>query len=509
MRYAFGIWTMVVAITVSVVAAYYSIIGLTAIFAGAVIPVIIMGAALEIGKVTTAIWLHSFWHEASFLMKAYLVPATLVLMFITSMGIFGFLSKAHIEQGANSTELTARIERADAEIARQEALVERANLTIAGFGDQVSSADESIQARIDAQQAIIDDIRARLEVDIATQNAIIENEIGVLAPLEAQLARVEAQRTELAALQQGTDVRALQRFVGADDDGVIGGETRRLIVDFSAGLDEQQAELFAEVERLRNTDNPVVDAAQAEITRLQQTSAAEIELASGAIAQFRDQLVNITTQDRTADIAAQNEIIAAANTEIDRLFEQRFELESQLRVIEVEVGPVKYIAELIYGEADKDLLEQAVRWVILILVAVFDPLAVILILAGLSIMNHNVREEPNTPRSPPAGDTAPLQPNLEEAQNEEREREAQSEAVSPEQAEEPKTEAPANPQPEVLSLSEQMQLETVAENVEQQEIAARPESKPQEPAENGFTGNDVEADDTTTGRVIRTTSKES
>ena len=104
----FGYWTLFVALCISVVAAYYSIIGLTAIFAAAFIPIVIMGSALEVAKVTTAIWLHRYWHITPFLMKFYLTTATVVLMFITSMGIFGFLSKAHIEQTAAANEGVAQ-----------------------------------------------------------------------------------------------------------------------------------------------------------------------------------------------------------------------------------------------------------------------------------------------------------------------------------------------------------------------------------------------------------------
>src|SRR6056300_1930504 len=119
----FGYWTLAIALVISVVAAYYSIIGLTAIFAAAIIPIIIMGSALEVAKVTTAVWLHRYWHVAPFLMKFYLTIATVVLMFITSMGIFGFLSKAHIEQTSASEESIARVESIESEIIRQNGLV--------------------------------------------------------------------------------------------------------------------------------------------------------------------------------------------------------------------------------------------------------------------------------------------------------------------------------------------------------------------------------------------------
>ena len=96
----FGILTLLVALTISGVAIYYSVAGLVAIFAAASIPIIIMGGALEIGKLVAAVWLHRYWDRAKWWLRIYLSVAVLVLMFITSMGIFGFLSKAHIEQTA-------------------------------------------------------------------------------------------------------------------------------------------------------------------------------------------------------------------------------------------------------------------------------------------------------------------------------------------------------------------------------------------------------------------------
>ena len=106
---SFSNLTLLVALSLSSVAAYYSIIGLTAIFAGAVIPVIIMGSILEVGKITTTVWLRKYWGRAGFLLKLYLVPAVLALALLTSMGIFGFLSKAHMEQGITTGDSQAKL----------------------------------------------------------------------------------------------------------------------------------------------------------------------------------------------------------------------------------------------------------------------------------------------------------------------------------------------------------------------------------------------------------------
>ena len=101
--------TLLVALALSSVAAYYSIIGLTAIFAGAVIPIIVMGSILEVGKITTTVWLRKYWSRASWIIKCYLVPAVVLLAFLTSMGIFGFLSKAHTDQGLVSGDSQAKL----------------------------------------------------------------------------------------------------------------------------------------------------------------------------------------------------------------------------------------------------------------------------------------------------------------------------------------------------------------------------------------------------------------
>ena len=121
----FALLTLLVALSISAIAAYYSIIGLTAIFAAAVFPIILMGAVLEVGKITATVWLHTFWKKAPTLTKAYLSSAVIILMFITSMGIFGFLSKSHIQQTAQSQDQIAQIETIKGNISRAQSKVDR------------------------------------------------------------------------------------------------------------------------------------------------------------------------------------------------------------------------------------------------------------------------------------------------------------------------------------------------------------------------------------------------
>jgi hypothetical protein len=421
MKFLFGIWTMAVALTVSGVAAYYSIIGLTAIFASAVIPVIIMGATLEVAKVTTAIWLHSFWDFAPFLTKAYLTCAVVVLMFITSMGIFGFLSKAHIEQSANSGGMSAQIERVDQEILRQQQTIDRATTAIDSFGERVADADVNIQGRIEAQERLIADITTRLAADIATQNQLITQSSSILTPLQDELDRVISQRQELSVAQQSNDVAQQQAIVGATVDGQLGPATRRAITAFTVRLDSRQAEIIDDLARLQTTDDPLVIASRAEIVRLNSAANAEISRTQEAINAFRNQLITVTTADNTDAIIASEVVIDTANDEIGILLTQKFTLENELRLLEVEVGPVKYIAELVYGETNAEVLEQSVRWVIIIIVLVFDPLAVILVLAGLSILHRepvdNKPEISHTSDIPDAGSPKidPITPTTEVA----------------------------------------------------------------------------------------------
>ena len=149
----FAYITLLTALAISGVAAYYSIIGLVAIFSASVIPIAVMGVVLETGKLVSAAWLYHYWRKVNVLLKTYLISAVLVLMFITSMGIFGFLSKAHIEQTSVQSDNTLRIESIDTQIARQQKDIERAELQLSLLDDalkkyvELGAVTKSINAR--------------------------------------------------------------------------------------------------------------------------------------------------------------------------------------------------------------------------------------------------------------------------------------------------------------------------------------------------------------------------
>src|SRR6056300_1483860 len=169
----FGILTLITALCISAVAIYYSVAGLVAIFAAAALPIMIMGGTLEIAKLVTAVWLHKYWKQATWWLKSYLSIAVVVLMFITSMGIFGFLSKAHIEQTSASQESVAQVERLTTEIARQNGIVARAEERIQNLQSNGVGADANIQSQIDKEQERIDLAYERVQPAIEQQNQII------------------------------------------------------------------------------------------------------------------------------------------------------------------------------------------------------------------------------------------------------------------------------------------------------------------------------------------------
>jgi len=260
----FNYLVLLTALTISGVAAYYSIIGLTAIFAAAFWPIVIMGSVLEAGKLVTSVWLKKYWDQANWQLKTYLTSAVIILMLVTSMGIFGFLSKAHMDQGVPTGDITA----------------------------QVNLFDEKIK----------------------TQRDNIESNRKALAQMDATV------------------------------DQTIGRSTT-----------EQGATNAANLRRSQQRER-------------------------GAL---------------------QNEI-AVAQKAIAKLNEERAPIASQLRKVEAEVGPIKYIAALVYGDnPDQNLLEKAVRWVIIILVLVFDPLAIALILAANSSMRWSTELPKHKPQDDP------------------------------------------------------------------------------------------------------------
>ena len=375
----FGILTLITALAISAVAIYYSVAGLVAIFAAAAIPILIMGTTLEIAKLVTAVWLHKYWSRAAWWLKTYLSISVVVLMFITSMGIFGFLSKAHIEQTSASEESIARVETIQKELDRQDVLVARAEDRIVQLEDTDSGVDAGIQQQIDTEQTRIDSAYTRIQPAIAEQNVIIAN---VTALFQSELDKIDAELDKLQSYIDAGDIPKAQGMIGAKADGAYGPKTAQAFTDFQ---DAKKVERGEWIQKLQDAaQSPTVIAARAEITRLRSGAEQQIANSNTLINRLRTQLGNTTTADTVqGDIDAQQARIATAATVIDGLTEEKIQLEAEYRKLEAEVGPIKYIAEFVYGEAaDKNMLEEAVRWVIIVIIFVFDPLAVLLLLAA-------------------------------------------------------------------------------------------------------------------------------
>jgi hypothetical protein len=246
----FGLLTLFVALAISAVAAYYSIVGLMAIFAGATTAIAIMGIVLEIGKLICASWTFQNWKTSPVSIRSYFILAVVVLMLITSLGIFGFLSRAHIQQSSPTGLLVERIERIDLKIDQRQTQISR-------YQGRLDTLDQALQRYI-----------------------------------------------ELGAISKGL------AKIGAMDNE----------------------------------------------TNLLKTRVSKLEM------------------------------------EIDELTDEKYELKTNLSLAEVEVGPIRYVASMLYDDVSESQLEEAVRWIIILLIFVFDPLAVVLVIAA-NISLRDYRKE--------------------------------------------------------------------------------------------------------------------
>lgn len=384
-----GILTLITALSISAVAIYYSVAGLVAIFAAAAVPIMIMGGVLEVGKLVTAVWLHRYWQRATWWLRSYLAFAVFVLMLITSMGIFGFLSKAHIEQTSAGEESVAQIERIDDEITRYITMVGRAENKIRELESSTFNNDAQIQAQIDKEQARIDTAYDRIQPAINEQNAIIAN---VTQLYQDELDKIDSELATLQGYVDNNEIAKAQQMIGASADGIFGKKTAEKIGDWKK---EKQAERAEWLQKIQDTANsPTVVAARDEIKRLRTVAEDNIAQSNELINRLRSKL---GTDDVNLDelLDEQFERVRTANTQIETLTDQKFELESEYRKLEAEVGPIKYIAEFVYGEqADRNMLEEAVRWVIITIIFVFDPLAVLLLIASQYTFEWNRKRKP-------------------------------------------------------------------------------------------------------------------
>lgn len=392
--------TFITALSVSGVAIYYSVAGLMTIFSASAISIMIMGSVLEISKLVAATWLHRYWNECVWWIKTYLIGAIVILMFITSMGIFGYLSKAHIEQSSGAAAITQNINRLNEEELRLNTLIKRSELAIETAKTDTISNVDSIQNQIDREQARIDNAFARVQPEIDRQIEIIKTleSNSERSRLETQINQIESNLSNLELAIAANEVRTVQSIVGVEQDGDLGPGTERAIQAFKTIKNEEKTTLL---ERLNSatsvSDTPAIKEANEEIKRLRAIAENEITNSNALIANLRNQLTENNSNDISGFVEEQNKQIETARNEMISINDERFKYETELRLLEAEIGPLKYIAEFVYGEADKNVLEEAVRWVILIIIIVFDPLAVILLIASQHSYNTYKNTTPKKP----------------------------------------------------------------------------------------------------------------
>lgn len=387
---ALGILVLLSALSISAVAIYYSIAGLVAIFAAAAIPIMIMGTALEIGKLVTAVWLHKYWSKAKWWLRTYLAIAVAVLMFITSMGIFGYLSKAHIEQTSASIESVEKINQLDTEISRYKSIITRAEEKIESAENQGANKNNTIQDQIDREQKRIDTAYDRIQPLVIEQQSIIKDEIirkdKKIKPYLTQVSNIDADLQTLSDLLNRRDsesIKRLQSIVGTRVDGTYGSRTAKQVENYRDGLIAKRESILKTISQIEEKESPIIKAANEEIKRLRDIAEQEIADSNKVINKLRSEIGSVTPDNNTEVIEENLLKIKNANAEIDVLTEEKYTIEAEYRKLEAEVGPIKYIAEFIYGEeADRDMLEEAVRWVIILIIFVFDPLAVLLLIAS-------------------------------------------------------------------------------------------------------------------------------
>ena len=397
-----AIITLLSALAISGVAAYYSIFGLAKIFSAAVLPIIIMGVVLEVGKLVTASWLYRNWKTCPVLLKTYFVSAVVVLMFITSMGIFGFLSSAHIEQTLGNQENQSKILRVEEEIQRTDYLVDAAEAKIQDLESADIDFSDGIQSQIDREQQRIDTAYERADPQIKTQMAIIERENEIVEnrvkPYRDEIANIDSRMDQLDIAIQENNVRIIQRIVGTIVDGSYGEETASKVDYFRSQQLEERDKLLVKIDEIRNKDNQNIDSAMDQIADIRETVRQEITDSNALIQRLRAQLGTPVNDNKLELVAEQRNIIDTLEDKLDDLNLEKFDLETSYRQLEAEVGPIKYIAELVIGNnASEEALENAVKWIILLIVFVFDPLAVLLLIAAnmnlMQVKNAKLAEE--------------------------------------------------------------------------------------------------------------------
>ena len=415
------ILALICALTISGVAIFYSVIGLGAIFAAAKVPIYIMGGVLEVAKLVTASWLYQNWSNIPFLLKTYLTTAVGILMIITSLGIFGFLSKAHVEQSTPAAETVAKIDRINEQILRQENTIQNVTNKITRL--QEGGATVNVDDQIEREQAIIDNADNKIKGEVELIQQKINNTQKQIDDIQIDAdKKINIQRTDskeaIAQLREDADsiiqaeldkldkldkavsdvLNSNKSFFNEEKEAALLKESQspeRNKID--AKINQTQKKLSANIDTINNdTDQKItqiqsvadtkinelrtkIDGFNAEISALQASVADEVSLAKQRINEINTTAIT-AGEDAEQQIIEYEKQINIAYDNIDELNAEKFVQESKIRDLEAEVGPIKYIAQFFDADGEVDL-ERAVTWLIITIMFVFDPLAVLLLIA--------------------------------------------------------------------------------------------------------------------------------
>ena len=359
-----AILTLLSALSISGVAIFYSVIGLATIFPGAFVPVVIMGGVLEVGKLITASWLYRNWRFTPFMLRTYLTTAVIILSLITSMGIFGFLSKAHLEQNLASDTLIQRIQILEDKIDSEKNSILRQNAVIDRLEKAINRSTGTADGDIEVQQQIIADANEKLKTLLTVETNTVRDLNDRLKVLDKNVSDILTSNKsffneEKAAADLKTSQKAERELIAVN-----------------------------------------VKEAQDRIAELKRDHKQEIAKAQEIISNMRS-----GSQDNKGQFAREIELaekkIFDSQGNIDLFIVEKQPLEKEMLTLEAEIGPVKYIAALAvdWGITDQVETSKAVRWVILLLIVVFDPLAVLLLIAANQSLMRRFPPEPPKPQT--------------------------------------------------------------------------------------------------------------
>ena len=357
------------ALAVSAVAAYFSIVGLMAIFNGLPMSILAMGIVLEIAKLITASWIYQYWSRVKFLMKTYMVLAVVILSIITSVGIFGFLSKAHIEQSGLAGNAGAEVTRIEQLIEREQGKIEVAEERI----ERIESGGTlDITESIRQQEEIRNTAWDRVQGDITYAENQIES---IRSNLNQDIDQKEQELAELDAIVESyTSQGTTGNLINRTDNVAKGIEVRE--------SQKVERELIAdEIDELRTYAEEQIASYRNQIAEYRADTQTTIDNANAEINRLRDN-ESVSQDNKDEQIDNIQAKIDEAYDKIDEYNVTLFDKRSIVRELEQEVGPIKYVAQLLYGDDSANSIDSAVLILILLLIFVFDPLAIVLVIAA-------------------------------------------------------------------------------------------------------------------------------